>query len=344
MTETGYPLVDERPYGRPQNRVGRFRKRYVRSDGDLPGLAAHHVRVFRIGDRYIEEHGLAGPEDETVVNASSVTVVDCRVRVPVVAELELPSSGVDVFTLHITFLCTVRNAGTVVRDGVTDAANLLKGYVREIPGLDDEAADLPTTEVAQVRRKVEARLTAYLEMRPPALSGLEVVFSELVVLSPEDLATHLRVMEKGALERQRELFEAERVREREESLQRYKLMEERHRQELARLETDYAEQLRARTQNQNLTLTAQRNDFRRAETVEDLRIIGNDPAAADLNAVNAGDMNTTEYADRLRGREERELDRRRGPVVRPRRPPLPGGAGGPLPGGLSAGPPRRQAS
>ncbi|MFL6109881.1 MAG: hypothetical protein ACJ786_00790 [Catenulispora sp.] len=310
MDEICYPLVSQQSFGPAQSR-GTLLRRPTRDVGDLPALAPHEVRVFRVGERYVEEHGLAGVRDETVVRASSVTVVDCRKRVPVVAELAIPSSGVGVFTLRVTFLCTVRDATVVVRDGVTDAGALLQGYIREIPGLNEEGSDLPTTQAAQVRRKVEARLTAFLEMRPPALSGLEISLSVVEVLSPEELQQLLHEREQAELERERDRFRGELERERREAAQIRTVQDERHRQDLERMRTEYEQLLTAKQQQHDLVLKARQNDFVRGETAQDLGQFGRDPMAAYTAAYHNGALDAGQYADQVRLNQDREVDRNR---------------------------------
>lgn len=310
MDELRYPLVYRRTLGPAPSR-GVLIKRGIRDVADLPGLAAHEVRVFRVGERYVEEHGQADVRDEVPVKASSVTVVDCRKRVPVVAELAIPSSGVGVFTLRVTFLCTVKDAKIVVRDGVTDVAALLEGYVREIPGLNEEGSDLPTTQAAQVRRKVEARLIAFLEMRPPELSGLEIALSVVNVLTPEELQEHLREREKAERERERDRFRDELEQERKDAAQFRAMQDERHRQELDRMQSEYEHLLKAKKQEHELIVKARQNDFVRGETAQDLQQYGRDPVAGYTAAYHAGALGAADYADQLRVNQDREMERYR---------------------------------
>lgn len=87
-----YPLVEQREYARAGKRGGFLSRRVARDDEELPRVAAHHVRVFRVGEEYVEDHGQLRSDDRTVVEASSVTVVDRRVEVPVVVETRIPSA------------------------------------------------------------------------------------------------------------------------------------------------------------------------------------------------------------------------------------------------------------
>ncbi|MER6355183.1 hypothetical protein ABT186_26040 [Streptomyces sp. NPDC001634] len=316
-----YPLVEQREYGRPQKRVGLLHKRPARDEDELPRLAAHEVRVFRLGEDYVEDHGLLRCDDSVVVAASSVTVVDRRVGVPVVVEMRIPSAEAGDFTLRTTFHCTVTDARAVVRDGITDVEALLFGYLRGIPGLTEEGADLPIVESGTVRRRIDARLTAYLEMRPPVVSGLNAVPSAVDVLTPEELAAHVREVEEARralekdrlreeLEQERARAEAEKKRLLEEIRREDALRKELNRQEYERMRTRFEHESGAEGQEHELMMKAQYNGFVRNQLTEDLRVIGSDPVAADFNAYRSGDISADTLAGRVRAdashRSERE--------------------------------------
>ncbi|MGX5189123.1 hypothetical protein ACWKT5_42085 [Streptomyces avermitilis] len=315
-----YPLVEQREYGLAQQRGGWLRKRTSRADGELPPLAAHQVRVFRVGEEYVEDHGRLRPDDGVVVAASSVTVVDRRASVPVVVEMRIPSAEVGDFTLRTTFHCTVTDASAVVRDGVTDVEALLFGYLRGIPGLAEEGGDLRIVDSATVRRRVDARLAAYLDMRPPVVSGLKAVPSAVDVLTPEELAAHLKEVEEARLAREKERLrdemeqervraEADKERLREEIRREEALMKELNRQERERMRTTYERTDSAEGQEHALGLEAQRNGFVRNQITEDLRVIGNDPIAADFYANRSGDLTAGAFAERRREDESGRLER-----------------------------------
>jgi hypothetical protein len=315
-----YPLVHQREYQRAQQRGGWLRRRTSRGDDELPPLAPHQVRVFRVGEEYIEDHGRLGPEDSVVVAASSVTVVDQSVGRRVVVEMRIPSAEVGEFTLRTTFQCSVTDACAVVRDGVTNVEALLLGYLLGIPGLTEEGGDLRIVESATVRRRVDARLTAYLEMRPPAVSGLKALPTAIDVLTPAELAAHLREVEEARiarekqrlrdeLEEERTRAEAEKERLREEIRREDALTKELNRQEQERLRTDYERSNGAQGQEHDLMLQAQRNGFVRNQMTEDFRLIGHDPIAADFNAWRNGDISADTLSDRLRAAEARRYDR-----------------------------------
>ncbi|MFD5582497.1 hypothetical protein ACFWII_01635 [Streptomyces sp. NPDC127063] len=326
-----YPLVEQREYGSPGKRGTWLTRRVTRDDQDLPLVAPHQVRVFRVGEEYVEDHGQLRAGDRTVVEASSVTVVDQRVEVPVVVETRIPSAEADDFTVRATFYCTVTDPCAVVRDGITDVEALLLGHLRDVPGLTEDGSDQPIMRSAAVRDRIDARLTAYHEMRPATLSGLRARHGLVEVLTPREVAEALaqedddrrrRELDRAREEREQEaalrraLLETELELKREELRNTSALRKERYRQE-EELEKEFGRQkyesVRSRfqrgadatQQEHDLTLQAQRNRAQRAELAEDFRLIGADPIAADFNAWRNGDISAAQLAERLHAAEER---------------------------------------
>ncbi|GAA3803422.1 hypothetical protein GCM10022403_041800 [Streptomyces coacervatus] len=302
-----YPLVEQREFGRAGKRVGFLARRQARSDDELPRLAPHEVRVFRVGADYIEDSGQLRPDHGMVVEATSVTVVDRSVGVPVVVEMRIPSAEAGDFTLRTTFHCTVTDARAVVRDGVTDVEALLLGYLRSVPGLAEEGGDLGITDSALVRRRIDARLTAYQEMQPPQVSGLRALPGAVDVLTPEELAAHVREVEEARRRRDKERFEEELALEKARADSEMELLREQHRQELERLRMSYERDSSAVGQQHDLTLKAQKNRFDRDQVTEDLRVLRDDPAAAEVLAHHREDAGP--LAERMREDEQRRYER-----------------------------------
>jgi len=326
-----YPLVDQREYRRPEKTVGWLNRRSVRGEDELPLIAAHQVRVFRVGDDYVEDPGNLRPDDPLVTGASSVTVVDRRVEVPVVVETRIPSAEAGDFTVRTTFYCTVTDARAVVRDGVTDIEALLLGHLREVPGLTADGGDLPIVDADAVRERIDARLTAYHEMRPAALSGLRARHGLVEVLTPAELAEDIAKLQEERRQRERDrvrqeweqeaalkrsLLETELELKREELRSTSALHRERNRQE-EELEKEYGRQKHetllsrfrresgAEDQRHELSQRAERNRFTRDELKEDVRLIGADPILADFNAWRQGDISADQLSQRLHADEER---------------------------------------
>lgn len=326
-----YPLVQQREYRRPEKRVGWLNKRSVRDEDELPLIAAHQVRVFRVGDDYVEDPGNLRPDDPLVTGASSVTVVDRRVEVPVVVETRIPSAEAGDFTVRTTFYCTVTDACTVVRDGITDLEALLLGHLRGVPGLTEDGSDLPVVDSDAVRERIDARLTAYHEMRPAPLSGLDARHGLVEVLTPAELAEDIAKLQEERRQRERDrvrqeweqetalkrsLLETELELRREELRNTSALHRERNRQEealeaefgrqkLEKLLSRFRHETGAEDQRQELTRRVELNRFEREQLKQDVQLIGSDPILADLQAWRQGDITAEELSRRLHADEER---------------------------------------
>ncbi|MDR3080180.1 MAG: hypothetical protein LBV60_04500 [Streptomyces sp.] len=324
-----YPLVEQQAYGRTEKRVGFLGRRPAREEADLPRVAPHQVRVFRVGEEYVEDHGQFRSDDPTVVHASSVTVVDRSIEVPVVVETRIPSAEAGDFTLRTTFYCTVTDPCAVVRDGVTDVEALLLGHLRAVPGLVESGSDRSIVDSLTVRERIEARLTAYHEMRPTAVSGLRARHGMVEVLTPAELADALAKEDEDrralAWKREREerqqeadlrrtLLETELAIEQEKLRSLTALRKESNRQREKTLRREYERDEAAVDQDHDLTLRARGNRAVRAELAEDYRLVGSDPDSVDFLAYRDGDINADELAQRMERRRgtdrEAELQRR----------------------------------
>ncbi|MFF8591989.1 hypothetical protein ACF061_11170 [Streptomyces sp. NPDC015220] len=323
-----YPLVEERVLAPAPHTGRRFWNRPARSLDELPRVAAHQVLVYRTGDQYLTDHGVRGPADEDVLNAGSVTVVDCRTAVPVTVSMDVPSAETDGFTVQVAFHCTVTDPVAVVREGVTDLESRLLGYLRALPGLTDVTQEWPLDAGKEVTRRLTARLVTYLEMGPPRIAGLSVGAPYLTVLTPEEFAAQQRRADeerraaeqdrvKEAVRRERELMEHEREKERERMAAERKALETRHQQELDDLKRAYTHRTDAEDQHYTQILKRRDNEFERTEALKDLDDFGTDPAGTDILALRRGEISYSELAerqretDRLRRERQREDEERR---------------------------------
>jgi hypothetical protein len=339
-----YPLVEQREYGRAERRGGILKKRARREEDDLPRIAAHQVRVFRVGEEYVADYGQLRADDPLVVSASSVTVVDQRADVPVVVETRIPSAQAGEFTVRVTYFSNVVDPCAVVRDGVTEVEALLLAQLLAVPGLTEDGSDLPIVESASVRSRIDARLTAYHEMRPAEVSGLKVRCGQVEVRTPEEQAAHLTEMEHADLVQEaalrREILGAELALKQEElrSLKAERearnahalaMMEEENRQRRDSLISRFRRSSESEEQEHDLTLRGQRNRSTRAEIQEDINLLGTDPLGAAYLAFRSGEISADELSRRLHEaerdrlgrseewtREDREYDMRRQAVRR----------------------------
>jgi hypothetical protein len=184
-----YPLIQEKTLSRPEHR--RFRR--MRRE-DVPELPPGATYVFHVGGRYREftPGTLFDPSHDDVVEASSVSLVDLRVRI-VPVDWAVPSiSEAGRFTLRATFTCQVTHAVTVAQQGIVDMAGPLGAYLRRDSRLARIGVEHSLDEVNVVREQATARLTAYSAVNPPDVDGMSVEFLAVEVLTPEDVAQHER--------------------------------------------------------------------------------------------------------------------------------------------------------
>ncbi|MFB7357811.1 hypothetical protein [Streptomyces gardneri] len=317
-----YPLVEERVLA-PAPRTGRrFWNQPTRSPDELPRVSAHEVLVYRTGDQYLTDHGVRGPGDEAVLNAGSVTVVDCRTAVSVTVGTDVPSADTDGFTVQVAFRCTVTDPVAVVREGVTDVESRLLGYLRALPGLTDVTQEWPLEEGKEVSRRLTARLISYLEMQPPRIAGLSVGDPYLTVLTPEEFAAQQRRADeerrereqdrvKEAVRRERALMEHEREKDRERMEAERKALEMRHQQELDDIRRSYTHKAAAEDQHYTQNIKRKDNEFDRTEALKDLDDFGTDPANTDILAQRRGEIGYSELSERQRESDRLRRERQR---------------------------------
>ncbi|WP_327737178.1 hypothetical protein OG749_29210 [Streptomyces nojiriensis] len=317
-----YPLVEERVLA-PAPRTGRrFWNQPTRSHDELPRVSAHQVLVYRTGDQYLTDHGVRGPGDETVLNAGSVTVVDCRTAVPVTVGTDVPSAETDGFTVQVAFHCTVTDPVAVVREGVVDVESRLLGYLRALPGLADVTQEWPLEAGKEVSRRLTARLISYLEMEPPRIAGLSVGDPYLTVLTPQEFADQQRRADeerrerehdrvKEAVRREREQMEHEREKERKAMEAERKSLEMRHQQELEDLRRSYTQRTDAEDQHYTHNLKRKDYEFERTEALKDLEDFGTDPANTDILAQRRGEIGYSELSERQRETDRLRRERQR---------------------------------
>jgi hypothetical protein len=183
-----YPISEQRPLDGPSRRklLGMNIGGRSRAGDELPRPSAHEVLVYRVGGQYRKDNGF-GLSHEDVVQASHVSVVDMSRDRPVVVEFPIPSRDAEDFQVRATFLCTVTDEITVVREGI-DAESGLLGYVKSHHKVLHLGLGYPLAEINDVRVDVEAEITALATIRPPALPGMLIALASVEVATPAELA------------------------------------------------------------------------------------------------------------------------------------------------------------
>jgi hypothetical protein len=182
-----YPILEERTLP-PVKGWLRPRRELAQLPPQRPGT----VLVFTVNGRYEvlrDAPQLRGTE-ETVVGASSVSLVDISRDRLLPVNIELPSaSPADSFTAVVTFMCTVEDPAEVVRNRLRPAA-LLRAYLGgEIRTL---AQDRDVAAVNELRDLVRATVKACFELKPPRLDGMFVALADVDVRPPDSLVVYAR--------------------------------------------------------------------------------------------------------------------------------------------------------
>jgi len=212
-----YPIIDQQSLVRAQRSGPWGIGPRSRAAGDIPLPNAHEAVVYKSGGSYVVDNGRSRLDDDHVRNATNVTVVDMRVKAPLVAQLTIPAGGGAEFTVQVTFQCTVRRPEVVVEAGLHDLEATLTEYLRQHQPLQHVGEKSELSDVNEVRRDVNAAVRAYVMLRPPDCRGVDVEVGSVAVLTPEDYAAfeHQRLVNRreGQLsseeQRQKHLLEQE---------------------------------------------------------------------------------------------------------------------------------------
>jgi hypothetical protein len=191
--DSNYPVCEERALSPAQRHW--FSKR--RDISELPPQKPGTVLVFEVGGRYeafTERTHLNGSE-AAVLDAVTVSVVDVRSRL-VAVDLAIPSAnpGND-FLVRVRFGCVVTDAEAVVAKKLTNVAHVLREYLRRDRALVELGCDYRIDELNDVRKQINARVSAYCRLEQPRIPGLSVELSTVEVLTPDNLRAHGGIMQ-----------------------------------------------------------------------------------------------------------------------------------------------------
>ncbi|MDL4815148.1 hypothetical protein [Actinomadura opuntiae] len=291
-----YPIIEAKaldPVGKARL-LGLGTRR--RDWGEIPRPRAEQAQVYIVDGRHVVDHGRLGPDDETVVRATHVSVVDLTRDRSVSVEVTIPSKDDNHFTVRVEFLCTVLEPEKVVRTGQGDAAVVLLGYVRRYKKLFNLGLEHELPAVNQVRLLVQTQLEAYYQHVRPDTPGMRVQLASIEVPTPPELENlgkdRFGVKQGGITDALRAdvQFDVDSLRAR-------------HAEELALLQKRYELQLAeqqysidASRQVARHRLTDDDNRFAAQQAAELRASIGNDPWRADLFALAKGEGSAAQIA------------------------------------------------
>jgi hypothetical protein len=182
-----YPIVAQHELDDPDRRgpLGLMKRRRLE---DIPKIKPHEVLVWRVGGRYIMDRRELRVHDDTVVRASSVSVVSVRPDTEVEVSFPIDAQDASEFTVKVTFICSVLDAVVVVRDGQVNAADALIAYLRGYQDLFNLGLEHPIKEVNKLRTKMAIQVKSYMTLRPPKIPGMEITSATVQIETPAVLA------------------------------------------------------------------------------------------------------------------------------------------------------------
>jgi hypothetical protein len=187
MNAPTYPVVEERALGAPGRTgfLGLFGRR--REASEIPVAAAHQVLVYRSGGSFHVDKGGMALDDNRVLEADHVSLVDVGYDVLVDVGLSVPSAEDDDFAVRASFACTVQDPVAVVSEGRGDAHRFLSGHLRQYDKLPQVTQDLRLEDVNQVRALVRSHVRAFVDLAPPEVRGMRIAFVGTQVETPASL-------------------------------------------------------------------------------------------------------------------------------------------------------------
>ena len=197
---TDYPIIDQRSLPKAQRSGWKGIGPRSRAASELPLPNAHEAVVYKSGGSYVIDDGRSRTVDDHIVNATNISVVDMREDAPVPVHVPIPSAGAAEFTVHVTFLCTVKKPEEVVEAGLKDMTEPLRQYVIRHQPLFHIGEEYEFDQISTVRRNVTAEIKAYVSVRPPRFRGMDVKLGNVQVLTPEELAEFHRKLRERELE------------------------------------------------------------------------------------------------------------------------------------------------
>lgn len=311
MTHPDYPIIERRPLSTPKRRLLRGRSRSITQ---VPTTDGHHRRVYRVHGDYVLDNGAPQSWDD----ADHVSVVDVSRDVEVPVQLRIRSAEDSELTVEVTFTCGVTDPLLVVQNGL-NAARVLTSYLQGHHRFYELALGFHDKDINEIRRHVNAQVTAFTTVQPPRFAGVEVTMASVQVHTPEEWAEWAR---------RRRTLSYENVLQAEQEEQDYqrKIMRTKRDQALEVQQTDFTHTKEfGQQQQKHLIATKEQRHLHvlheheqqhlRAQVAIHTQTIGSNPLLALSLALQSGAITNVEYADAMRELQEQEearaLDERR---------------------------------
>jgi hypothetical protein len=220
-TMVSYPIVAQYELDDPVKRgpLGLGRRR---ENTEIPKIKPHEVLVWRVGGRYVVDRRELRVHDDTVVRASSVSIVSVRPGTEVEVSFRIDSQDASAFNVKVIFICSVVDPVVVVRDGQLDAADALLAYLRGYQDIFGLGIEHPISEINKVRSKMAIQIKAYMTHRPPKIPGIEITSATVQVETPIELGKIRAISTEQQIELEKNKGEALIASQRQEHVLRAK--------------------------------------------------------------------------------------------------------------------------
>ncbi|TYB44047.1 hypothetical protein [Actinomadura chibensis] len=306
-----YPIITQKVLS-PVPRSGLLGLRSRSRDAaEIPVPTAGEVLVLRSGGRHVLDSGRLGLDDEIVVEATHVSVVDMTENKQLRVELSIPSAEGGLFAVGVEFTCRVHDPVAVVEAGLGDIRDFLAAYLRAHDDVFKAGAKYRLADFLAARTEVRAELQAYNHYVPVQLSGMTATLGNVEIPAPPEVKEYLGKAVKDDLVHQDRLAglarsgrfdRAEAEEEAETKLRKLKLEVLGTEQEIHKLRGDRlkAEQ-RERDEEDALAAAHRRRDaettFNLGQAAKVTAAVGDNPLMAHAIAAERGEISAKELAE-----------------------------------------------
>ncbi|WP_242888162.1 hypothetical protein [Actinomadura litoris] len=195
-----YPIITQNVLS-PVPKSGLFGLRSrSRVTSEVPSPTAGQVLVLRSGGRYVLDNGRLGLDDETVLEATHVSVVDMTENKQVRVEFSIPSAEGGEFLVLVDFTCRVHDPVAVVEAGLGDIRDFLSAYLRAHDDVFKVGAKYKLADFPSARMEVRAELQAYHTYVPVQLSGMSAALGNVEIPAPVEVSDYVGKAVRDELE------------------------------------------------------------------------------------------------------------------------------------------------
>ncbi|TDB99311.1 hypothetical protein [Actinomadura sp. 7K534] len=306
-----YPIISQKILS-PVPKSGFFGLRSrSRETSEIPPSTAGQVLVLRSGGRYVLDSGRLGLDDEIVLGATHVSVVDVTENKQIRTEFTVPSAEGGEFTVLVDFTCSVHDPVAVVKAGLGDVRDSLAGYLRAHEDVFKAGAKYKLADFLTARTEVRAELQAYHHYLPVRLSGMTAVLGNVEIPAPSEIKDYVDKTVRDELDHKDRLAglarggnydRAEALEETETRLHKLKLEVLSTEQEINKLRSDrQKEAQRERDEEAALAAAHRRRDLETTFGIDQAAkvtaAVGDDPLRAYALAAERGEIGAKELAE-----------------------------------------------